>query len=68
MRRPLRKESANRILVVQLCANANEENVLGVHAAPLGLCDNLVNALKLLAIQQKDGVSQVQSKEASWTV
>ena len=27
------------------------------HAAPLGLCDNLINALKLLANQEKDGES-----------
>ena len=29
-------------------------------AAPLGLCDNLINALKLLANQQKDGDSPIQ--------
>ena len=32
-----------------------------VHAAPSGLCDNLINALKLLANQQKDGDSPIQS-------
>ena len=37
----------NRILVVQIGANADR-------AAPLVLCDNLVNALKLLANQQPD--------------
>ena len=31
------------------------------HGAPLGLCDNLINALKLLANQQKDGDSPIQS-------
>ena len=39
----------NRILVVQLGANANEAKVFKAHAAPLGLCDNSTNALKLLA-------------------
>ena len=34
---------------VQLGANAQEANVLKAHAAPLELCDNLINALKLLA-------------------
>ena len=31
------------------------------HAAPLGLCDNLINALKLQANQQEDGDSPIQS-------
>ena len=31
------------------------------HAVPQGLCENLINALKLLANQQKDGDSPVQS-------
>ena len=35
--------------------------VFKAHAAPLGLCDNLINALKLLANQQKDGDSPKQS-------
>ena len=29
--------------------------------APLGLCDNLINGLKLLANQQTDGYSRIQS-------
>ena len=36
------------MLVVQLGVNANEAKVFKAHAAPLGLCDNLTNALKLL--------------------
>ena len=36
---------------------ANEMKVFKAHAAPLGLCDNLVIALKLLANQQKYGGS-----------
>ena len=51
----------NRILVVQFGANANEAKVFKAHAAPLGLCDHLINALKLLANQQKDGDSPIQS-------
>ena len=47
--------------MVQIGANADTANVSKAHAAPLGLCDNLVNALKLLANQQKDGDSPIQS-------
>ena len=47
--------------MVQLGANANEANMFKAHAAPLELCDNLINALKLLANQQKDGDSPIQS-------
>ena len=65
-----------RILVVQLGTNANEAKVFMAHAAPQGLRDTLINALKLLAKQQKDGdcpiekvSSQASMKEAereSW--
>ena len=51
----------NRILVVQLGTNANEAKVFRAYAAPQGLCDNLNNALSLLANQQKDGDSPIQS-------
>ena len=44
----------NRILVVQLGTNANEAKVFKAHVAPQGLCENLVNALELLAKQQTD--------------
>ena len=46
---------------MQLGVNANEAKVLKAHAAPLELCDNQINALKLLANQQKDGDSPIQS-------
>ena len=46
---------------MQLGVNANEAKVFTAHAAPLGLCDNLINALKLLANQQKDGDNPMQS-------
>ena len=49
--------ASNRMLLVQLGANANEAKAFNAHAALLGLCDNLINALKLLANQQKDGDS-----------
>ena len=41
--------------------NAYEAKVLKAHAAPLELCDNLINEVKLLANQQKDGDSPIQS-------
>ena len=48
-------KASQRILVVQIGVNANEAKVFKAHATPLGLCDNLINALKLLANQQRDG-------------
>ena len=45
----------NRILVVHLGTNEDEANVFRAHAFPQGPCENLINALKLLANQQKDG-------------
>ena len=38
--------------------------VFKAHVVPQGLCENLVNALKLLANQQTDGDSQAFAKEA----
>ena len=46
---------------MQFGVNANEAKVFTAYAAPLVLCDNLINALKLLANQQKDGDSPIQS-------
>ena len=46
--------------MIQLSARANIAKVFKAHAAPLGLCDNLINALKLLANQQIDGDSPIQ--------
>ena len=51
----------NRILVVQLGSSANEAKVFRAHVAPQGLCEKLINALKLLANQQTDGDSPIQS-------
>ena len=51
----------NRILVVQLGVIACDAKVFKAHAAPWGVFDNLINALKLLANQQKDGDGAIQS-------
>ena len=51
----------HRLLVVQLGTNAHEAKVFRAHTAPQGLCDNLINALKLLANQERDGDSPIQS-------
>ena len=46
---------------MQFGVHANEAKVFTAHAAPLRICDNLINALKLLANQQKDGDGPKQS-------
>ena len=51
----------HRILVVQLGADANETTVFRAYAAPQALCEQMINALKLLANQQTDGDSPIQS-------
>ena len=51
----------NRLLVVQTGVSASQAMVFKALAAPQGLCENLINALKLLANQQKDGDSPIQS-------
>ena len=48
--------------MIQLGANANEARVYRTQAAPLLICDNLVNALKLLAKQRKNGDNPINSK------
>ena len=47
--------------MVQTGASASQAEVSKAHAVPQGLCENLINALKLLANQQKDGDSPIQS-------
>ena len=65
-----------RILVVQFGAKKDRAQVFKAHAAPLGLCDDLVNALKLLVNQQKMVIVRFkalkqactkEAEEASWT-
>ena len=50
----------NRLLVLQTGVSASQAKVFKAHAAPQGLCENSINALKLLANQQKDGDSPIQ--------
>ena len=41
--------------------SASQAKVFKAHAAPQGLCEHMINALKLLANQKKDGDSPEQS-------
>ena len=47
--------------MVQPGADANEAQVFRAHTAPQGLCEHLINALKLLANQQTDGDTPIPS-------
>ena len=46
-----------RVLVIHDSVDPRKAKVLRTHAAPQGLCDNLINSLKLFTNQQKDGDS-----------
>ena len=46
---------------MQIGTNEDEAKIFRAHAIPQGLCENLINALKLLANQQKDGDSPIQN-------
>ena len=61
MRRPIQLESAHKILVVSLDPTQTKRKSWKHVRHHGGLCDDLVNALKLLANQQKDGDSPIQS-------
>ena len=50
----------NRILVMQDSTDRREAKAFRAHAAPHGVCDNLINALKLLANQHQDSDSPVR--------
>ena len=50
----------NRVLVIQDSTDPREAKVFGAHAAPQGMCDNLINSLMLLANQEKDGDCPVE--------
>ena len=50
----------NSILVIQHSADRRDATVFRSHAAAHGVCDNLVNAFKLLATQQQNGDSLVK--------
>ena len=56
-----RKYEWRGLLVVQLGRNEEEAKVFKAHAVPQGLCENVINALNLLAKQQKDGDSLIQN-------
>ena len=47
--------------MVQTGVSVNQAKVLKAHAVPQGLCGSLINALKLLAIQQEDGDGLIQN-------
>ena len=47
--------------MVQTGVSASQAKVFKAHAVPQGLSENLINALELLANQQKDGDSPMQS-------
>ena len=51
----------NRLLAVQAGESVDQAKVFKAHAAPQGLCGNLINALTLLANQQEDGDGLVQN-------
>ena len=46
---------------MQLGANEDGAKFFRAHAVPQGRCENLINALKLLANQQKDGDNPIQN-------
>ena len=47
--------------MVQTGESVNQAKVFKAHAAPQGLCGNLINALTLLANQQDDGDGLVRN-------
>ena len=51
----------NKLLVVQTGESVEQAKVFKAHAIPQGLCENLINALKLLANQQEDGDGLLQN-------
>ena len=54
-------KAPNRLLVVQTGDSAIQAKVFKAHAVPQSVCENVINALKLLANQQKDCDSPTQS-------
>ena len=54
-------KAPNRLLVVQTGDSASQAKVFKAHAVPQGLCENLINPLKLMANQQKDEDGLIQS-------
>ena len=54
---------SNRLLVVQTGESVEQAKVFKAHAVPQGLCENLINALKMMANQQ--GLPQNTVKDLS---
>ena len=50
-----------KVRVVQTGDSFEQGKVFKGHAVPRGLCENLINALKLLAIPQEDGDGLLQN-------
>ena len=46
---------------MQTGERVEQAKVFKAHAVPQGLCENLINALKLLANQQEDGYGLLQN-------
>ena len=51
----------NKLLVVQTGVRASQAEVFKAHPVPQGLCENVINALKLLTNQLRGGDCPVQS-------
>ena len=51
----------NRLFVVQTGESVEQAKVFKAHAIPQGLCENLIDASKLLANQQEDGDGLLQN-------
>ena len=51
----------NRLVVAQTEERVEQAKVFTAHAIPQGLCENLINALKLLANQQEGGDGLLQN-------
>ena len=53
-------KAPNRVWVIRDCTDRREAKVFRAHAVPQGVCDKMINALKLLANKQKDGDSPLK--------
>ena len=51
----------SRVVVLQDSVDPRQTQVFRAHAAPQGMCDNLINSLKHLTNQQKDGDTLVET-------
>ena len=58
--RPSTIGGPNKVLVIQDNPNRGEGKVIRAHVARQGLCDNLINTIRLLENQMTDGDSPVR--------